>query len=36
MQGFSELNGANGLVLKKILREGKGRLPNSGENVTVE
>ena len=36
MEGFTELAGSNGNVLKKITREGTGGSPNSGANVTVE
>ena len=36
MEGFTELPGSNGNVLKKITREGSGASPQSGANVTVE
>ena len=36
MEGFTELPGSNGQVLKKVLRNGEGGSPESGEQVTVE
>ena len=36
MEGFTELPGSNGNVMKKITREGSGASPSSGANVTVE
>ena len=36
MDGFTELSGSNGLVLKKVTRNGTGGSPRAGQQVTVE
>ena len=36
MEGFEELPGSNGNVLKKITRNGSGNGPSSGAKVTVD
>ena len=36
MEGFTELPGSNGNVLKKVTRNGSGNSPTSGKQVTVE
>jgi FKBP-type peptidyl-prolyl cis-trans isomerase len=36
MEGFTELPGSNGNVLKKITRDGSGNGPSSGADVTVD
>ena len=36
MEGFTELPGSNGNVLKKITKNGSGNGPSSGAKVTVD
>ena len=36
MDGFTELSGSSGLVLKKVTRNGTGGSPKAGQKVTVE